>query len=107
MILRAFLFAFARDHDVIDDGIAGLQHTSKFRFVRKFSKFFNLPELSRMFSQIAIFYAVNHPESIPKLDGYTPDSSYAEKLAGCEKDAEELRQLITSREQGNPNAALL
>ena len=27
MILRAFLFAFARDHDVIDDGIAGLQHT--------------------------------------------------------------------------------
>ena len=27
MILRAFLFAFTRDHDVIDDGIAGLQHT--------------------------------------------------------------------------------
>lgn len=47
--------------------------TSKFRFVRKFSKFFNLPELSRMFSQIAIFYAVNHPESVPKLDGYTDE----------------------------------
>ena len=27
MILRAFLFAFTRDPDVIDDGIAGLQHT--------------------------------------------------------------------------------
>lgn len=38
---------------------------------------------------------------------HTPDPSYAEKLACCEKDAEELRQLITSREQGNSNAALL
>ena len=33
--------------------------TSKFRFVRRFSKFFNLPELSRMFSQIAIFHAMD------------------------------------------------
>lgn len=38
---------------------------------------------------------------------HTPDQSYVEKLARCERDAEELRQLITSREQGNPNAALL
>lgn len=38
---------------------------------------------------------------------HTPDPSYAERLAGCEKEAEELRQLITSREQGNSNAALL
>lgn len=140
--------------------------TSKFRFVRKFSKFFNLPELSRMFSQIAIFHAVNNPEDIPKLEGYTdevikkysaltqyillkfyeqkylvqmgdtpagnarrvintlksfqkitdkdkehldkmvarkaelqrmvqsPDNTYAEKLANCEKEAEELRELI-------------
>ena len=36
-----------------------------------------------------------------------PDQSYAEKLASCEKEAEELRQLITSREQGNSNAASL
>lgn len=47
--------------------------TSKFRFVRKFSKFFNLPELSRMFSQIAIFHAVNNPEDIPRLEGYTDE----------------------------------
>ena len=38
---------------------------------------------------------------------HTPDPCYAEKLACCERDTEELRQLITSREQGNPNAALL
>ncbi len=47
--------------------------TSKFRFIRKFSKFFNLPELSRMFSQIAIFHAVNNPEDIPRLEGYTDE----------------------------------
>lgn len=45
--------------------------TSKFRFVRKFSKFFNLPELSRMFSQIAIFHAVDDAEGVPKLESYT------------------------------------
>lgn len=47
--------------------------TSKFRFVRKFSRFFNLPELSRMFSQIAIFHAVDDPEDIPRLEGYTDE----------------------------------
>lgn len=47
--------------------------TSKFRFVRKFSRFFNLPELSAMFSQIAIFHAIDHPGDIPKLEGYTDE----------------------------------
>lgn len=45
--------------------------TSKFRFVRRFSKFFNLPELSRMFSQIAIFHAMDDTEGMPKLESYT------------------------------------
>lgn len=45
--------------------------TSKYRMVRKFSRFHNLPELSRMFSQIAIFYAVNDQDSLPKFEGYT------------------------------------
>jgi len=45
--------------------------TSKFRFIRKFSKFFNLPELSRMFSQIAIFHAVSGEEELPEMEGYT------------------------------------
>lgn len=45
--------------------------TSKFRFVRRFSKFFNLPELSRMFSQIAIFHAMDDTEEMPKLESYT------------------------------------
>lgn len=44
--------------------------TSKYRFLRRLVKFFNLPELSKMFSQIAIFYA-NDNKNIPRLDGYT------------------------------------
>lgn len=45
--------------------------TSKYRFVRRFVKFFNLPELSRMFLQVAIFHAVNNKESLPEFGGYT------------------------------------
>ena len=44
---------------------------SKYRFVRRFSKFFNLPELSVMFSQIAVFYANNSASDLPMLQGYT------------------------------------
>lgn len=45
--------------------------TSKYRMVRKFVQFHNLPELSRMFSQIAVFYAVDASADLPKLEGYT------------------------------------
>ncbi len=45
--------------------------TSKYRMVRKFSRFHNLPELSKMFSQIAIFYAVNDQDALPEFEGYT------------------------------------
>ena len=38
---------------------------------------------------------------------HTPDLSYVEKLASCETEVEELRRLITLREQGNSNAASL
>ena len=44
--------------------------TSKYRFVLRFARFFNLPELSRMFSQIAAFYAVDNKEGIPRLERY-------------------------------------
>ena len=44
---------------------------SKFRFVRRFSKFFNLPELSKMFSEVAIFHAVKTADGIPDFDEYT------------------------------------
>ena len=45
--------------------------TSKYRMIRKFVRFHNLPELSKMFSQIAIFYAMNDDGSLPQFNGYT------------------------------------
>lgn len=45
--------------------------TSKYRFVRKFSKFFNLPELSKMFSEIAVFHAIDHEDGMPEFNEYT------------------------------------
>lgn len=44
--------------------------TSKYRFVLRFARFFNLPELSRLFSQIAAFHAVDNKEGIPRLERY-------------------------------------
>lgn len=45
--------------------------TSKYRFVLRFARFFNLPELSGMFSQIAAFHAVDDKEGIPRLERYS------------------------------------
>ena len=47
--------------------------TSKYRMVRKFVQFHNLPDLSRMFSRVAVFYAVNNAEELPELNGYTDE----------------------------------
>ena len=80
--------------------------TSKFRFVRKFSKFFNLPELSRMFAQIAIFHAVNSPEDLPVLEGYTDQviKKYPELTAYmgelCQR-TEDIRSKRVSRHYDN------
>jgi len=44
---------------------------SNYRFVRRFSKFFNLPELSRMFSGIAVFYSMDITDGVPEFTEYT------------------------------------
>ena len=43
---------------------------SNYRFVRRFAKFFNLPELSAMFSGIAVFYSMNTAEGLPEYTEY-------------------------------------
>lgn len=43
--------------------------TSGFRMIRRFARFFNLPELSKMFGQISVFYNVN-ADGLPQLLGY-------------------------------------
>lgn len=38
---------------------------ANYRFVRRFSKFFNLPELSKMFSDVAAFYSLSDNSDLP------------------------------------------
>lgn len=45
-------------------------NASGYRFVLRFSKFYNLPELSSMFSDIAIFNSIEQEKDIPLLNGY-------------------------------------
>lgn len=73
--------------------------TSKFRFVRRFSKFFNLPELSKMFSEFAVFHAMDNEDGVPEFNEYTDVviekndslSQYMQKL--CERT-----EIIRARE---------
>lgn len=44
--------------------------TSKFRYVNRLSRFYNLPELSHLFAGNAAFYAMEE-DSLPELRGYT------------------------------------
>ena len=74
--------------------------TSKYRFVLRFARFFNLPELSRMFSQIAAFHAVDNKEGVPRLERYSDVilprnaalQSYMDQL--CRR-SEEIRASLT------------
>ena len=72
---------------------------SHYRMVRKFSRFFNLPELSRMFSQIAAFYAIDDTENLPELDGYsdTVIETYPE-LTGYMRELAERAEKIRSKD---------
>ncbi len=44
--------------------------TSKFRFIERFAEFHNLPELSLLFSQIAVFYSMKDTKKLPEIQGY-------------------------------------
>ena len=45
--------------------------TSRFRYVHRFAKFFNLPELSKMFTQVAVFHAMDSVQGLPTLRQYS------------------------------------
>ena len=44
--------------------------TQHYRYVTRFAKFFNLPELSRMFSDVAVFHAMGKEDGIPDSEEY-------------------------------------
>ncbi len=43
---------------------------SKYRFVYRFSKFYNIPELARMFADISIFHAMDKEDGLPTMESY-------------------------------------
>ena len=46
-------------------------NVSTYRSIRRFVKFLNIPELSKMFSQIAIFHSMDNVDELPDFDGYS------------------------------------
>lgn len=44
---------------------------ANFRFVTRFAKFFNLPELAKMFSGIAVFHSMDDADGLPDVAEYT------------------------------------
>lgn len=80
--------------------------TSKFRFITRFARFFNLPELSLMFTQCAIFHAVDQKAELPQFDSYNdviinlnnPLSAYMNKL--CER-TEKIRAKEVDKSRDN------
>ncbi len=58
---------FARPEQLMEIDV----DASKFRMIRKFTKFHNLPELSKMFACTAIFYSAANRAFLPTVEGYT------------------------------------
>lgn len=80
--------------------------TSKFRIIKRFSRFFNLPQLSLLFSQAAIFYAVGGNGDIPEFEDY--DEVIIEKHAALSdymkelcKRTEMIRKKLVDRSRDN------
>ena len=93
---------FARAENVCEVDV----DTSKYRFITKFVKFFNLPELSLMFSQIAVFYAVDDKENIPRFSGYKDEvikkyKELSEYMITLCKRSEKIRLGKISRQEDN------
>ena len=93
---------FARPQQVVEIDV----DTHNYRMVTRFAKFFNLPELSLLFSKIATFHAINDAEDLPNFEGYTdcviPKNSmlskYMYKLA---QRAEAIRSKKVERYEDN------
>ncbi|MCH5188072.1 MAG: sce7726 family protein [Oscillospiraceae bacterium] len=58
---------FARPEQVCEVDVTA----ANFRFVTRFAKFFNLPELARMFSGIAVFHSMDDADGLPDVAEYT------------------------------------
>ena len=66
---------------------------SNYRFVRRFARFYNLPELSKMFSGIAVFYSMDLSDDVPK------HTEYADiKIVKCKELSEYMENICKRTE---------
>ena len=80
--------------------------TSKYRYVHRLAKFFNLPELSQMFASVTSFYSVQEETGLPEIRNHhniilkeSPElSKYMENL--CNR-TELIRARIIDRSKDN------
>ncbi len=80
--------------------------TTKYRMVQRFSKFFNLPELSKMFKGIACFYAMNGADMLPEIVNYDnviiPKSdALSEYMLKISERADKIRNKDVDRSKDN------
>ena len=79
---------------------------SNYRFVRRFARFYNLPELSKMFSGIAVFYSMDLSDDVPKHTEYTDiqiekSKELSEYMAKICKRTEDIRSGIINPKYDN------
>ena len=65
-IFDNWIKTFARPQKVAEVDV----DTQHYRFVTRFAKFFNLPELSCMFSNVAVFHAMDKEDGVPEKEEY-------------------------------------
>lgn len=93
---------FARPEKVAEVDV----DTQHYRYVTRFAKFFNLPELSRMFSDVAVFHAMGKEDGVPDAEEYRdqvikkndPLSEYMRTLADR---TEKIRSGMVNRKADN------
>ena len=93
---------FARPEQVVEIDISG----KNYRMVTRFSRFFNLPELSLLFSRIATFYAMDSSEELPCFEGYNDcvipkNDSLADYMYSLAQRSEVIRTKNVDRSKDN------
>ena len=80
--------------------------TSNYRLATRFSRFFNVPELTSILSSIADFYHVDQSVGIPEFEGYTDSladgsADFMEYLKDISTRADDVREKRVSPKEDN------
>ena len=80
--------------------------TNTYRYVTRFCKFHNLPELTNLFSNVADFHKSGEENGIPTFEGYTDlqinkTKEFENVLKSISKRADKVRSYAVSRKKDN------